>query len=214
MNNTLKVYSEKAVAEKFGIDPNFTGSVKYRNKLRNIVERVVRKKIADRLIIDVGCGNGLLLKKIVDKNMIGVDFSYSMVVEAKKRQPKAHYVVASVEHLPFKDKICDVAVCIDVLHHLDTNKKQIAAIKELIRLSKKRVVFEIKTNDFLTPVRTAMMALLRLLSIKKKIKELPLKGITYHSIKLSCLKELFKGHKKSIKMISPMVDWRIITIKC
>lgn len=210
MDNTFKIYSKKMVAEKFGLDPDFTGSVQYRNKLRSIV----RKKIAGSSIIDVGCGNGLLLAQIHDPNIIGVDFSHQMIREAKKRQPNAHYVVASAEHLPFKAKVCDIAVCIDMLHHLDADKKQLAAIDELIRISRKQVIFEIKTKDFLTPVRTAMMAVLRLLCFKKKIKNLPLKGMAYHSMKLCRLAESLKNYRKSVKMISPMVDWRIVTIRC
>jgi|GEM_PF-6765946 len=206
MNKTLEVYHNADVVTRFGLDPNVTGNVSSRNKLR----MMSAKKVRGKNILDVGCGNGLLLEKLNGK-LVGVDFSGSMLEEASKRQPNCTYVVASATHLPFKDKSFDTAVCIDMLHHLPTDSAQLSAIKELIRVSSKRAVFEIKTHDWLSPIRNFFSSILK---YKHKTAESPLAGMQYHNASLKKIKKLLSSYKYKIQRVSFFVDWRLVTVRC
>ncbi len=78
-------------------------------------------------ILDLGCGNGRLLlalpKKIIYQ---GVDFSSTLLAEAKKLHPKANFLEADITNkdtwrdLPKFDAI----FCVAVLHHLESDKQR------------------------------------------------------------------------------------------
>ncbi len=207
MNSTYKVYAQKQVAEGFGIDAAVTGNVKYRKKLR----RMALTRIRGDSVVDVGCGNGLLLRRIHGKKLTGVDFSPEMLKQAYKRQPDATYVRADAARLPFCDRSYDTAVCIDMLHHLNDDNAQIKAIKELLRVSRKRVIFEGKTRDRLALIRYWTN---RLFSLRHNTAKTPLAGMHYHNTSMKKLKRFLKPYDYRIERVSCFVDWKMVTVKC
>jgi ubiquinone/menaquinone biosynthesis C-methylase UbiE len=65
-------------------------------------------------ILDVGCGDGASL--IVAgacrcKLVVGADIMFEAVLEAKRKLPWAHFVVARGDALPFKDTSFDNLIC-------------------------------------------------------------------------------------------------------
>src|ERR1700688_4425329 len=74
-----------------------------------------KESVKGRLrILDVGCGDGASL---VDgggcacKFSVGADIMFESVLEAKRRLPWAHFVVARGDALPFRDNSFDRLIC-------------------------------------------------------------------------------------------------------
>ena len=109
----------------------------YRAKL--IIE-VYKKWInRDENVLDIGCGNGVVsikLKKELKVNLTGCDIinyvSHDIPFVKMQKTGK----------LPFKDKMFDVAMFNDVLHH--TSKvNQPSLLREAMRVAKRVVIFEV-----------------------------------------------------------------------
>ncbi len=65
-------------------------------------------------ILDVGCGDGASLLDTGAcgcKFAVGADIVFESVLEAKRKLPWAHFVVARGDALPFKDKCFDNLIC-------------------------------------------------------------------------------------------------------
>ena len=77
-------------------------------KYRSILRRVTFGR-AD-LILDAGCGTGMLLEKIPKEHAVGVDFSREMIKRAKNKNKSSNLVRADLSNLPFKDNTFDCIV--------------------------------------------------------------------------------------------------------
>jgi ubiquinone/menaquinone biosynthesis C-methylase UbiE len=65
-------------------------------------------------MLDVGCGDGASLLDAgacACKFAVGADIMFEAVLEAKRKLPSAHFVVARGDALPFKDNSFDTLVC-------------------------------------------------------------------------------------------------------
>ena len=88
-------------------------------------------------ILDIGCGNGFLLNEItgnarfIMKNITGIDFAESSLVEARKLLPKGKFIKADAILLPFSDKAFNTILIIETLEHLEKWKQ---ALKEAWRV--------------------------------------------------------------------------------
>jgi len=86
-------------------------------------------------MVDVGCGNGYLLKKIHDKypemKLYGIDI--------KKVENSENFVfkTGKIENLPFEDNSFDVVCCTHTLEHIINIDK---AVRELKRICKKQLI--------------------------------------------------------------------------
>jgi ubiquinone/menaquinone biosynthesis C-methylase UbiE len=91
-------------------------------------------------ILDLGAGTGRHLIKIKDGKMWLADFSEEMIKyakeKAKKENIKAEFTVTESDKLPFKDNFFDAAICVALLHCVETSKKRNKTIKELFRVLK------------------------------------------------------------------------------
>jgi SAM-dependent methyltransferase len=78
-------------------------------------------------VLDVGCGHGRLFEMLRDNRIdyLGLDFSESLLVEAKKRYPQAEFRVADITQentwQKLKNKF-DFVFCVALFHHLPTLK--------------------------------------------------------------------------------------------
>ncbi|MEM8839149.1 MAG: class I SAM-dependent methyltransferase [Pseudomonadota bacterium] len=101
------------------------------------IERIIEDVIGDS-VCDVGCGTGILLKKIRQakpnvQKLTGVDFA----IDDAEALPGIEYVAAKIEDLPFEDGAFDTVICTHVIEHILDYR---AAIKELRRIAKKRLI--------------------------------------------------------------------------
>lgn len=91
----------------------------------------VKKEVKGK-VVDVGCGTGLITKKI--KNSVGIDISEEML-----KQFKGTKVQADAHFLPFKNDSFDTSLSLTVLQ--DTEHPGLI-LKEMKRISKK-IIFTI-----------------------------------------------------------------------
>jgi ubiquinone/menaquinone biosynthesis C-methylase UbiE len=123
----------------------------YVSSLRLIDKHLVVEK--NQKVLDIGGGTGLYADHLIDKvkTVTVVDSSFKML--KKINNLKILVLQADGSKLPIQDCVFDVAILIDVLHHIDKNiQRQI--ISEVYRVLKKggRVfVLELfYKNDFKT----------------------------------------------------------------
>lgn len=87
----IKYWNQRSKKPKFAgaADPNTDELEKF------FLKRFVRK---DKSILDVGCGTGNLLNSFIklSKNLTGVDVSYGMINQAKRKYKKINFFVADV----------------------------------------------------------------------------------------------------------------------
>lgn len=90
---------------------------------RKGIEKLLREsypylKKVEGYIVDVGCGTGIpdsILEKKLRKNVIGTDFSPSMLKVALSKERMQHLVRADALHLTFPNDSLGAIICITVL---------------------------------------------------------------------------------------------------
>ena len=86
-------------------------------------------------ILDLGCGNGRLLKVLEQSgkpyNYLGVDFSQELVKEAKQKFPTREFMVADMSQLDFPEKSFDAICLIASFHHLSDKKERLDLLKKI-----------------------------------------------------------------------------------
>jgi 2-polyprenyl-3-methyl-5-hydroxy-6-metoxy-1,4-benzoquinol methylase len=86
-------------------------------------------------VVDFGCGEGDLLKRLVShgfspKHLLGVDLSEKRIEVARKRHPELQFKTADVveERL---EEAADLILCVDVLSHLKNRNDIISALTSI-----------------------------------------------------------------------------------
>ncbi|MEM4637939.1 MAG: class I SAM-dependent methyltransferase [Candidatus Woesearchaeota archaeon] len=159
-------------------------------ELIEITTALIEKIKNVKTIIDVGCGTGILCKKLSEKNydIIGVDYSENLIELCKNKYPELNFIVANGYNLPFKDKQFDTAISVGVLQCLYDHER---FIKELIRVSSKAVIIStlIKKKKSKNPLRT----------LKEQLKTDPYPCREYH---LSEILPIFEKQKMKTSIIT------------
>lgn len=106
--------------------------------------RYILDQVTDDMenVLDVGCGRGYFLKKLVEKNaknIYGCDLFDSVPV------PGTTYVKGNIEALPFPDKSFDVVICSHILEHVKDFDK---AVSEIKRVAKKKIIVTIPKQRY------------------------------------------------------------------
>ncbi|HEV7321904.1 MAG TPA: class I SAM-dependent methyltransferase [Ensifer sp.] len=101
------------------------------------VRKIATSVVGDS-VCDVGCGTGVLLKRIraanpAIKRLTGVDFAIDDAAQIEG----VEYVAAMIEELPFEDGAFDTVVCTHVIEHILDYRK---AIAELRRITRRRLI--------------------------------------------------------------------------
>jgi len=129
-----------------------------RAKMEAALGTVALKK--DSLMLDIGCGTGLLFRHIADKSrlLVGVDISNRLLKQAQKRA-KQHanitLVQADADHTPFKNRTFHNVFAITMLQN---TPNPTATLREIVRIAK--------------PEATIMLSILKKKSSRKLIEEL------------------------------------------
>ena len=88
-------------------------------------------------LLDVGCGNGTLVKRIEAAGRIPLAIGLDMS-EAALRQGTFRSVVGGLPTLPFRDREFGVVVCLEVLEHIP-DATYFSAVAELARVAREHI---------------------------------------------------------------------------
>jgi len=96
------------------------------------------KPSQSQLILDLGCGTGLLFQHIAKstKLVVGIDISSKILQEAKKRikqLPNAAVIRADADHTPFQNQTFDQVFAITLLQNMPNPLKTLREIKRVAR---------------------------------------------------------------------------------
>jgi SAM-dependent methyltransferase len=106
----------------------------------NTVRRHLDK--GSRSILDLGCGKGdpmLYLNRSGAMHAIGADIWKPTLLETKQRQTHDDYVLCDVRKLPFQAKSADIAMCLEVLEHMD-KESGIQLLSEMEMVARRQVI--------------------------------------------------------------------------
>ncbi len=131
----------------------------FRLKIRDKVRQLIKNN--NGLLLDIGCGNGLLYENLLTKQnklkCIGIDTEYEMLKIAnksfKKKKPHSlNFLKAHAQSLPFLDKSIDIAICINTFYNFYAKDDVVTALEEMERVCKRDgfIIFDVrnKINPF------------------------------------------------------------------
>jgi len=116
-------------------------------------------------VLDVGCGTGVLLKKIAERSDIsgyGIDAEENMIAAARKHCPQMRFEIGTCDRLPYGDQSFDTMIACMAYHHFD-NKAGFAG--EAARVLKPGGVLYIADPRFPWLVRKTVNVFLRLIRV-------------------------------------------------
>lgn len=114
--------------------------------VRNFFTKIrgLLSNISFESVLDIGCGEGILLHNVQDhlvgKNVFAVDIDHLEIETARKNIPSAKLGVASAHDLPFSDAGFDLVICCEVLEHLDNPD---LALREIRRVTAKYCILSV-----------------------------------------------------------------------
>lgn len=126
------------MSDAYGDDLAFihdAGFGKYAENAAPVVLDALRKQgFAQGLVIDLGCGSGILARELTDAgyDVLGIDFSPAMIALASKDAPQAEFRVDSLltAELPACVAVTAIGECVNYLFDARNND---AALKKLLR---------------------------------------------------------------------------------
>jgi ubiquinone/menaquinone biosynthesis C-methylase UbiE len=103
----------------------------------------------EEIILDVGCGTGLLFPHLATKIklVIGVDVSSSIVNQAKKRAKEygnTALVISDADHLPFLNETFDAVLAITLLQNMSKPDQTLNEIKRVTKQTSRIVISGLK----------------------------------------------------------------------
>jgi len=95
--------------------------------------REVVKKVTGKRVLEVGCGSGTIVKRLLHKgkNVFGVDIGKKFLNFCHSSYKDAFFCSADAEKLPFSDNSFDTIICSEVIEHLSEPEK---SLKEFVRI--------------------------------------------------------------------------------
>ncbi len=111
------------------------------------LRKFIQKLFIGGVILDVGCGEGSLLKRIfrgeASPFIVGVDIAVSALRKAKSKICRGNFIQADAHYLPLRQRAFSIVICSEVLEHVLNPYK---VIFELHRVTKKYVLVSTPTQ--------------------------------------------------------------------
>lgn len=120
------------------------------NRNHIIKDRIMDQCGDAKTIIDISCGEDILVKQIAhdtEKLVVGNDISRSQVGLVRHNLPNLLYTNHNATSLPFKHHAFDVAICKNTLHHMPHRSHLIKLLESVKRISKKALFIEIENPE-------------------------------------------------------------------
>jgi SAM-dependent methyltransferase len=100
--------------------------------------RFVREHCPPGRLLDVGCGTGLLAKRLATAgyDVTGIDPSEGMLAVLAERAPEVAPVRGSATELPFEDQSFDTVISVATIHHIAAPEAVRRALCEMARVAR------------------------------------------------------------------------------
>jgi ubiquinone/menaquinone biosynthesis C-methylase UbiE len=118
-----------------------------RAKIEAALEKLTIEKPA--LILDVGCGTGILFDYVAQRAeaIVGLDISKKILLQAKKRAKNfqnVHLILADADNIPIKENVFTHIFGITVLQNMPNPTKTLKEIRRVAKENAKIVVTGLK----------------------------------------------------------------------
>jgi methionine biosynthesis protein MetW len=121
--------------EKLYSADNFFVKYVHLNRLDNIVKFMPKQ--SGLKVLDAGCGEGHLLKKLYNKNKDnsyhGIDLTQEALDMATARCPDMSFIRADLSKIDFDDDTFDFIACTETLEHVDDYQDVLAEFKRVLK---------------------------------------------------------------------------------
>lgn len=128
--------------------------------VQRTVLQLAEEEIAQpRMILDVGCGTGKLLRsaslRFPGAKLVGVDAAIEMVKQAQSSTPngKIQFQQATAEALPFTDGSFDLVFSTMTFHHWHRQERGAAEVARVLTLEGRWLLAEFVPSGFMKSVR-------------------------------------------------------------
>ncbi|HEY7021869.1 MAG TPA: class I SAM-dependent methyltransferase [Ktedonobacterales bacterium] len=118
-------------------------------RFRSCLEMAQAQDLPGKVIVDIGCSNGLVAHYLVAQNpktYVGIDPSAAAIQQAQASVAGAEFYQASAEQIPAQDDTADIVLMFDVIEHVPAGT-EIQALKEAYRIMKKGGVLLLSTPN-------------------------------------------------------------------
>ena len=126
---------------------NFLKKFFIENYEKNLITLV--DPLNPRKILDAGCGEGFILKKLHDlkigNHLEGIDAVMEAVKIGNKLHPFLNIKKGDIYNLPYKDNSFDLVICTEVFEHLDDPQK---ALSDILRVSSRYLLLSVPNEPW------------------------------------------------------------------
>jgi SAM-dependent methyltransferase len=120
-------------AEHFELESKHGWFVSKKRIILSFVEAYLNKNKKDLTILDAGCGAGLMLKDLQTYGKtFGMDYSEDAVKFSSMGFDGEVRRGWLPDNVPYEGKKFDLIICLDVIEHIDDDKKSLEKIRDLL----------------------------------------------------------------------------------
>ena len=141
---------KRRIRESYGDLGGSLYDVRYRLEQAVKYDVILRKAAPtlDKVVLDEGCGTGLLLKRL-ESACIGVDLSHNLLLTARSRlreRRRIHLIQADVDRLPFRDRLFDKVFAVTVIQNTPHPEHALKEMRRVARAGSEVVVTALKKS--------------------------------------------------------------------